>query len=355
MFKINRLAYCVLAVASTATLAGCASGYVASAATGAPEQTTIVVDSVPAAEEAGLYTAAQHGYFKQQGLNVEIRSITGGEAGISDLQSGKAQIVGGNYVSFVLAQIAGQYDGKTASFRVVAAGSQIQPGSDALYVLPNSPIKTVANLAADHASVGLNTRNDVGQVLLGSLLADNGYSTGDVRQVIPAAGFPALMTMLGQGQVDAAWLPQPFGTMAQQQYGAVELADFDQGAVQDFPFTGYVGATDWVKSHPKTVAAFVRALDEGQELDDTDLVAAEKAMEQHSMISPLVAATMPYDSYPLTMSAPEIQRVSNAMFEFGLEPGRTRPYSLSGMLQQTPGSLQAPPSRDFPRNGHMGN
>src|ERR1700677_3379957 len=147
MFKINRLAYCVLAAASTATLAGCASGYVASAATGAPEQTTIVVDSVPAAEEAGLYTAAENGYFKQQGLNVEIRSITGGEAGISDLQSGKAQLVAGNYVSFVLAQMAGQYDGKTANFRIVAAGSQMQPGSDALYVMPDSPIKTVANLA----------------------------------------------------------------------------------------------------------------------------------------------------------------------------------------------------------------
>jgi NitT/TauT family transport system substrate-binding protein len=339
MFKVNKLAYCMVATAATAILAGCSSGYVASAASGASPRTTIVVDSVPAAEEAGLYTAAKDGYFKQQGLNVEIRSITGGEAGISDLQSGKAQLVAGNYVSFVLAQIAGQYDGKTASFRIVAAGSQIQPGSDALYVLPNSPIKTVANLATDHASVGLNTRNDVGQVLLGSLLADNGYSISDVRQVIPAAGFPALMTMLGRGQVDAAWFPQPFGTMVEEQYGAVELADFDQGALQDFPFTGYVGATGWVKSHPKTVAAFVRALDEGQELDDTDLTAAEGAMEQHSMIPPIVAAIMPYDSYPLTMSEPQIQRVSNAMFEFGLEPGRAQPYSMSGMLQQTPGSL----------------
>jgi NitT/TauT family transport system substrate-binding protein len=341
MFKVNKLAYCMVATAATAILAGCSSGYVASAASGATPRTTIVVDSVPAAEEAGLYTAAEDGYFKQQGLNVEIRSITGGEAGISDLQSGKAQLVAGNYVSFVLAQIAGQYDGKTASFRIVAAGSQIQPGSDALYVLPNSPIKTVANLATDHASVGLNTRNDVGQVLLGSLLADNGYSISDVRQVIPAAGFPALMTMLERGQVDAAWFPQPFGTMAEQQYGAVELADFDQGALQDFPFTGYVGATSWVKSHPNTVAAFVRALDQGQELADTDGTAAEKAMEQYTQLAPIVAATMPYDSYPLTMSMPQIQRVSNAMFEFGLEPGRAQPYSLSGMLQQTPGSLPA--------------
>jgi NitT/TauT family transport system substrate-binding protein len=338
MFKMNRLAYCVLAAAATATLAGCTSDYVASAATRTPEQATIVVDSVPAAEEGGLYVAAANGYFKQQGLNVQIKSITGGEAGISDLQSGKAQLVGGNYVSFVLAQIAGQYNGKKANFRVVAAGSQLQAGSDALYVLPGSPDKTVANLAQHHASVGLNTRNDVGQVLLGSLLTDNGYSINDIRQVVPPAGFPALMTMLQRGEIDAAWFPQPFGTQAEQQYGAVELADFDQGAVQNFPFTGYIGATSWVKSHPNTVAAFVRALDEGQQQADTDHTAVEKAMENYTKLPAIVAATMPYDSYPLTMSTPQIQRVSNAMFEFGLERGRKHPYPMAGMLQRTPGS-----------------
>ncbi|HWG02138.1 MAG TPA: ABC transporter substrate-binding protein [Trebonia sp.] len=336
---MNRLAYCVLAAAATATLAGCASDYVASAAAaGTPEQAAIVVDSVPAAEEGGLYVAAANGYFKQQGLNVQIKSIPGGEAGISDLQSGKAQLVGGNYVSFVLAQLAGQYGGKTADFRVVAPGAQMRAGSDALYVLPGSPIKTVANLAQNHASVGLNTRNDVGQVLLGSLLTDDGYSISDIRQVIPPAGFPALMTMLKRKQIDAAWLPQPFGTEAEQQYGAVELADFDQGAVQDFPFTGYISATSWVKSHPNTVTAFVRALDEGQQQADTDHIAVEKAMEDYTKLPAIVAATMPYDSYPLTMSAPQIQRVSNAMFEFGLEPGRKQPYSMAGMLQPTAGS-----------------
>lgn len=342
MLKLNKLAYCALAIASTAALGGCGSGMGAQAATvalGRPGQSSIVVDSVPAAEEGGLYVAQAAGFFKQQGLNVMIRPVTGGETGIPDLQSGKAQLVGGNYVSFVLAQIAGRFGGKPASFSIVAAGSQILPGTEALYVLPDSPYKTVADLAVAHATVGLNTLHNVGQVLLGALLAQDGYSIGSIRQVIPPSGFAGLMAMLKDGKVDAAWLPQPFATMAQQEYGAAELADFDQGALQEFPFTGYIGMSSWVKSHPRTVAAFDRALIEGQQLADSDHAALEKAFEKYVGLPPIVAATMPYDTYPLSISEAEMQRISNAMYEFGLEPGRKAAYPMAGMIDAAaPGS-----------------
>lgn len=213
----------------------------------------------------------------------------------------------------------------------VAAASQMQPGSNALYVLPNSPYKTVASLAAKHASVGLNTPRDVGQVLLGALMQDNGYTVSDVRQVIPAGGFAALMAMLRRGQVNAAWLPQPFGTMVQQEYGAVQLADFDQGPVQDLPFTGYIASDAWTRTHLNTVAAFTRAIIEGQQVADSNRPALEKAMEQYTGLEPAIADTMPFDTYPLTTADAELQRVSNAMYEFGLTPSLSRPYEIAQM------------------------
>lgn len=336
MFKVNRLVLCAVAMASAAALAGCGNGTGATtAAREAPEQRAIVVDSVPAPEEGGLYVAQANGFFRQQGLNVKIVTITGGEAAIPGLQSGKVQLIAGNYVSFILAQMAGHFDGKPASFSIVAAGSQILPGTEALYVLPHSRFKTVAQLAAAHATVGLDTAHNVGQVLLGALLEQSGYKIGSIQQVTPPSGFRGVMTMLRNGTVDAAWLPQPFATMAQQEYGATELADFDQGALQGFPFTGYIGMSGWVRSHPKTVAAFDRALAEGQRLADTDTVALQHAFEQLVGLPAVVAATMPYDTYPLGTSRAELQRVSNAMYEFGLEPGRKAAYPLAGMIDET--------------------
>ena len=170
--------------------------------------------------------------------------------------------------------------------RIIAAGSELQPGSEALYVMPDSRFKTVASLGKYHARVGLNTPNDVGDVMVGALLEDAGYTLKNIRQVIPAGGFPALLKMLPAGKVDAIWLPEPLGTIAEQELGAVPLADFDQGSMQNFPFTGYIGTTQWVRTHSSTVAAFLRALAEGQELADTDRAAVESAMEKYTGITP---------------------------------------------------------------------
>lgn len=330
--KFNKLAYCVITVVGLAGAAGgtagCATTYSAPAA---PEQPTITVDSVPAADEGGLYVGVADGLFQKQGLHVRIKPVTGGEEAIPDLQSGKAQLVGGNYVSFVLAQIAGHANGKPADFHVVAPASDMQPDTEDLYVAPGSPYKTVASLASNHATVGLNTPHDVGQVMLGSLMQDSGYSIGDIRQVTPPGGFPALVKMLKDGQVDAAWLPQPFATEAQQQYGAVELADMDQGAVKNFPFTGYLGSTAWVRSHPRTVAAFTRALAKAQQVADSNREALENAMVRYTGLRPIVADTMAYDSYPLNLAGTQLQRVSDAMFEFGLTPRLKQPYPMGRM------------------------
>ena len=294
---------------------------------------------MPTAEEGGFYVAQARGFFAQQGLTVTVNSITGGEAGIPDLQSGKAQLVAGNYVAFILAQMAGEFHGKPADLRIIAAGSEIQPGSEALYVMPHAKYQTLAQLARAHAKIGLNTANDVGDVMVGALLTEAGYSLADIRQVTPPAGFPALVTMLASGKVDAAWLPQPLGEIAEQRTGAVPLADFDQGSLQGLPFTGFFGAAQWVKAHPGTVAAFLRALAEGQRLADTDRAAVEQAMRTYTGISPLISDTMALDEYPLAMDVPQLQRVANSMFEFGLTPRARAPYQVSRMIQREPGLI----------------
>jgi NitT/TauT family transport system substrate-binding protein len=331
----------IAVIAATGAIAGCATaGGIANAATAELEQRTITVDSVPVAEEGGLYVAAAEGFFAHQGLTVKIKSITGAEAAIPDLQTGRAQLVAGNYVSFILAQMAGTFASQPVNMRIIAAGSEITPGTEDLYVMPNSKFQTVAELAKAHATVGLNTANNVGAVMLGALLAGNGYKLSAVAQVIPKGGFPALLTMLPAGQVDAAWLPQPLGEMAEQEYGAIPLADLDQGSVEDFPFTGYMGTTQWVKTHPNTVAAFLRALDEGQQLADTDRSAVETAMEKYVGIPPIIADTMAIDTYPLAMDVPQLQRVADSMFEFGLTPGMKAPYQMANMIQPEPGLIR---------------
>jgi NitT/TauT family transport system substrate-binding protein len=354
MRLIDRLAYCLTAATSVAVLVGCSSGGAGTggAASGPPpEMSSITIDAVPTADAAGLYVAYDEGLFAKQGLTVKIDPIDGGEFGMGDLQNNSVQLVEGNYVSFVLAQIAGTFaapnpkdpaktlPSRPINMRIIANASQMEPGNQALYVLPKSPYKTVGDLAKDHATIGINSPNNIAQVLLGSLLTANGLKLKSIKQVVQPA-FPLMPGDLANRKIDAAWLPEPFGTEAEQDDGAVQLADFDQGAIQDFPIGTIVGNTQWVQTHPDTVAAFMRAYDEGQQIADTDRAATEQALVINTHVTKLIAATMTLDTYPLVMAVPVMQRVPNAMFEFGVTPGLKKPYDIADMIQPEPGEIK---------------
>src|ERR1700743_374692 len=184
MRLINKLRYCLVVAIPVVALAACSGGSSSSVATGPlPESPAITIDAVPTADAAGLYIAQDAGYFTQQHMIVKILPINGGEYGMGDLQTGKAQLIEGNYVSFVLAQIAGKFaapnptnpaetePSKPIDMRIIANTSQMQAGNQALYVLPNSPYKTVQQLVKAHAQVGVNTLHNIGSVFIGSLLA----------------------------------------------------------------------------------------------------------------------------------------------------------------------------------------
>ena len=344
MRLIHRLVYSLFIVVIAITTASCSPGGSSSVSSGpAPEQSTIVLDAVPTADAAGIYIALDDGFFAKQGLTVKINTINGGELGMADLQDGKAQLVEGNYVSFILAQIARKYEGKPISMAMIADTSQMQPGNQALYVMPDSKFKTVADLAKYHATIGINTINNIGQVLLGSLFQANGISMREVNQatdLLPDLPSDLATHKVLQGHaLDAAWLPEPFGTIAEQGFGAVQLADFDQGSLQNFPIGTVVGDPTWIKEHPNTVAAFLRAFQQGQQIADTNRAAVEQALEKHTGAPAGIAATMTIDTYPLVMDVSTMQRVSDAMFEFGLEPGLKSAYPITSMIQPEPGEI----------------
>ena len=317
--------------------------------TGALEANTINVEAVPTADEAGLYLASDLGYFRQEGLNVKISITGGGELALPDLSSGKADLVVGNYVSFVRAQIEHRAD-----LRIIANGSLMQPGNQALYVMPDSKIKTVTNLAAHpgghKAVIGVNTLNNIGSLLIGSLLQDNGYKLDDVTLVPPTGAgnpFALLLGELAHHKIDAAWLPEPFATVAEQNFGAEKLADFDQGSMLNFPIGAYIGTSTWVTAHPNTIAAFLRALQKGQQLADTDRGQVEQSLIKNTLLPTgtpqdqalQIASLMTLNSYPLIMDVSTMQRVPDAMFEFGLI---NQQYKIRNMIQWEPGTTGMP-------------
>lgn len=293
------------------------------------EQPDVTAAVVPAADSAGFFVALHQGLFTAHGLHVTFKPAVSSATVINAQAVGRGgdqvDISCGNYVSYLQAQE--NYDeGKrsssandamvAANLDIFAEGSVMGPNAQGLYVMPGSHIRSLADLRGK--VIGVNAPGNILYLLTASVLADHGMR-------VSAAHFayyplPEMAAMLKSGKVDAAVLPEPFASMAEQSMGVSLLADLDQGATAAFPVQGCAVTRQWAAQHPKTLAAFRAAFEQGQQIADTSRSAVERAMEalpKPLAITPVTAAVMALDSYPVgPVDAVRIQRVADVMRQF---------------------------------------
>jgi len=308
--------------------AGCPAGGTAHASS--VEKPDLTVAVVPAVDSAGFFVALDRGLFKDQGLNVKFVPAISSETVIAAQAKGKYDITGGNYVSYLQAQ-----QSHRADLDIFAEGSVLQPDCMGIYTMPGSRIRTLGELKGQ--TVGINAPENILYLLAASVLAEHGMPPAQVHFVVARNGFPAMPAELKAGAFGAAVFAEPFGSIAEEADGAVPLADFDQGATTSFPVEGYVVTRQWARKYPRTLAAFYRALEEGQEIADTDRTAVEAALEALPgplAVSRTTAALMTLESYPFS-SGPvgrvdevRLQRVIDVMHQFMSFPA----VSIGSML-----------------------
>ena len=255
--------------------AGCSGGGSGSGAPGGLEKANLNVAAVPAMDSAGLYIAQQRGLFAAEGLRVSILPITSGQTAIANQLAGQLDVSVGNYVSYIRAN---NQPKDPADFRVLTPASIMQPGNQQIMVPSTSHITSVSQLAGKRIAV--NVTNNIGTLLVKSVLTDNAVDPASVHFVpIP---FPAMAKALSSGQVDAAWLPEPFVSQDEESIGAVPLADSNQGSTQNVPISGYMVTQTWLKKYPNTAAAFRTAILKAQAIAATDPGAIQQGMVRYA-------------------------------------------------------------------------
>jgi NitT/TauT family transport system substrate-binding protein len=313
------------AVAITMLAAGCSSGSGTGAATLKLEKSSIVVDAFPAIDSAGLYIAQTEGLFAARGLNVTIVPVTTPPPSTQDLingqLTGKYDITAGDYVTYIDNEVRG-----TAKLRIIAEASFLQPNVQALLVKGGSAVSTIGQLKG--RTVSVNAPDEIGTLLVDSLLVEHGISPGQVK--FNNVAFPLVVNELGTDAVSASFSPEPYVSL-DEVTGIEELADLDQGSTQDFPIQGYAVTQAWAAKYPNTLKAFTTALAQGQEIADTNRDAVEKAVETYLKISPMAAALISLPSFPVGVDAVRLQRVVNAMLQFNLLPNTDRSFKISTM------------------------
>jgi NitT/TauT family transport system substrate-binding protein len=314
MSKLSRTwvprAAAAIAALAAITTAGCASGPAAiKASSTGPEITHLVIAAVPTASSAGVYVAQRDGLFRRAGLNVKVVSISA-EANVTpQLLNGRIQVVNGTYASFIEAQVHG-----AARFHILADGYAGGPDVDEVAVRPGSGLNSVGQLAGK--TIAVNALGGVAQLLVSSALTEQGVPVAKVHFV--AMGLSAMPAALQAHRIDAAYLPEPYLSQAEEQLGSDPLLDVNQGATQDFPIDGYAATVQWCRRYPRTAAAVAKALDEGQALAASNRLLVEKALTKDTTITKEIAAIMALGNFPDTVDTAHLQRVPDLMQSFGL-------------------------------------
>jgi NitT/TauT family transport system substrate-binding protein len=305
---------------------------------GPAEQTTLNVGVVPAMDSAGFFVAQSEGLFAKEGLKINYSAATSSETAIDQQVKNQLQITAGNYVSYV--QYAAAHP--STPLWVVSEGSVMQQGAQVIFTMPSSHINTLSQLKGK--LIGVNAPENIDYLLGVSVLKENGIDSSLVK--FPTAKdkdfavndgaipFPEMAGDLDSGEIAAAIMPEPFASLAEQQYGAVPLADLNQGATTDFPIEGYVVTKAWAEQNPNTLKRFLAALSAGQEIADTDRSAVEKAFEgldgaPKGQVPSTIAAVMSLDTYPIGLDQTRLQRVADVMYQFNLLPSA---YNMKNMI-----------------------
>ena len=311
-------------------IAGCSGGGSGSGSSGPLEKTKLVIAAVPATDSAGLYIAQERGMFAAAGLQVQIRPAISNANVIKAQEHGIYDISSGAYPSYIAADAGG------ANFRVLVAGSTMGPATQEIMVTRDSPINTVAQLKGK--TIAINAPNNVGTVLVDSLLSDNAVNW---RPTVPAPDrvtlvpmpFPKMAEALQNGQVDAAWMPEPFITEDEEAIGAQPLADTDQGAAESLPIAGYVVTQSWLEKYPHTAAVFRSVMEKAQAIASQNQSAVQQSMTHFASVPALSSNILATTGFPTTTTAAPLQRVVSLMLSFNL---LTQGYNAGNFIAKIP-------------------
>lgn len=216
------------------------------------------VSIIPINDVAPLFSAIQHGYFREVGLEIDTTPSAGGAAGIPGLIGGSFDIVYGNVVSALLAAQQG------LDVRVIAPGTKVvRPETDTTPIIVNSDsgIKTGKDL--EGKSIAVNTRNNVIWLYARAWIKATG---GDPDRVtFKEIPFPQVEDALRQKRVDAAFLVAPFSVIALKKPGLTAIGKPYSEVQLGVDVGQYLTTGKLLTEKPETIRKFVAGLRRGVE------------------------------------------------------------------------------------------
>ena len=214
--------------------------------------------------------AQARGFFREEGLNVELIVMRGGTLGVQ-------AAVGGN-VDFVM-----QFG---SVFPAIWGGADLKilaQMTNALFfsLIVRPEIQKIADLKGKKIGVTIGAATFAA---VRELLKLNGIDPDKGVEYVNIPGSGAKVAALEKGLI-AATLIAPPGELKSIQAGYRRLVFFGN-VLPEMSFTGLVATNRYIRENPKTIERMIRAIVRGTYLARDDSVAAIGAMQSHMKMTP---------------------------------------------------------------------
>jgi NitT/TauT family transport system substrate-binding protein len=204
-----------------------------------------------------LTIAEQLGYFKQEGLTVNIADFAGGSQALRAVVGGSADVVSGAYEHTLNMQPKGQY---LQCFVQQGRAPQIAIGISAALAKTYKSPKELKGLKVGVSAPGSSTH-----MIVNYFISRDGLKPSDISVVGVGLGATAI-TALKSGQIDAVSNTDPVMTKLEQDGDVKIIADTrtlkgtEQVLGGSMPAGCLYAPVDFIKKNPNTVQALTNAI-----------------------------------------------------------------------------------------------
>jgi NitT/TauT family transport system substrate-binding protein len=279
---------------------------------GEPEIKRLRVGALPITDLKQLFVADAKGFFRREGLEVEVENFEGGATIIPAVESGSVDLGWSNSVSILQARARG------LAMRFFAGGLYQGPGhwTSALMVPEDSPIRTPEQLHG--RTVALNTLANINELVMRAYLDREGVAP-DAYELLEVP-FPDQPAALDAGRVDAILPTEPFVTVAEQN-GARTVHAQPFTVLGPDPFVAAFFTTDeWLRQNPNTAAAFRRAVNKATAYWNDHPDERAEIISRYTQVPAAVAEKIALGEPRTEISHAELQRQIELSHKYGLIP-----------------------------------
>ncbi|HLH87901.1 MAG TPA: ABC transporter substrate-binding protein [Xanthobacteraceae bacterium] len=262
-----------------------------------------------------VWTAIEHGFLKQEGLDVAVEVYDGSDRISDDLRAGTKQIGITSIENLIVQAYAG------GPLRAVAGTAQRPPH----YIIAQPAIKSLADLKGK--TIGVVSMKEGTTFFVADIARAGGFALADVK-IEAVGGSPTRARLLKEGKIDAGLQPYPLSYEAD----AAGFSDLGPIAklVPDYQFTSVVVDTTWARAHRTALVGFLRALRRGTDYmfahpDESAALGARELRTTPAYARRALEDTARMDvlARDLTLTDASLRRVFDNVKAAGLVPADT--------------------------------